>query len=403
MPDPEIDLLYGNKNCDAKTFSKIFGTITKYDNDDYNKILFLCIKEYEIDNNDIINFIIKKDDFIINKYVLNDTRCVNNIFYKIINLYIEMNKILNFDFMNIFLIFDHDGYLDNKKILMKKIIECIDVNLYEVKLLLYKYSNLAVPYVMKYLNHITDDDLVKILMSIKIFKELVFSGEIQLNQEHLFFACCEHHDLVHFILEHKVIPTSKCLFALFDDDELNTDVYPINLEYNGSKIHKYYFDDYMSVFTGKKLHNLVLILFDYGLVPTLDDIKLLTRKHININFNDYGIVPDDELFNLYYKENFEPNYFENIKPSIDTFRKIFFGENKIPLIKKMIKNYGFQCDLICLQNACTVKNNALVIKFLLRNGIVPDIICIKNILTSNANTSVKQIFNKIIDKLKIEN
>jgi hypothetical protein len=171
-----------------------------------------------------------------------------------------------------------------------------------------------------------------------------------------------------YILERKIIPNKNC----FDSLVKTRDV------------------------CAKLIVESIELLIFHGYVLTYEDILLLASREIDLgNYEDFKSSDDGRLYNLCIMHDFHPSYFNKLKCNENIFYESFKHRLKLGDIRDSIKR-GMKLDIKCLQNACAVRDNISVLKFLLGQGLVPDETCLKNLMSETKDKSVKLIINAFI-------
>jgi len=406
----EINYLYNN--IPSKTvvdrFQEFDNVISKnitndFTNDELNKIVCIYLYNYVKSNSEILRTITQKECFKVNEFLIHKHGHIfNQNFFDFISLCVSCDKKLDYNFLYYIikrLSYDENYY--DKFVEIKKIYRYFDLTTDNIKSLLRTFGERCLKIIQLPIEKIElDEETILLLLSIyenetsyKIYINLVNLGKITPNIEHLKMVCLagKNRPIIEFILTHKVIPTHECLELLFKT-------------FDGIVCGKRNEYSTYGAYQGVHVSNgIIEDLTNHGLPITLDDVKLLAKHKIDIDIEKFGIKPDNELINICIDKKFKPEYLEGYVGSLENLHYLFTKATKLSQVRPMIKNSGLKCDNVCLQNACTIKSNAVIIKFLLNQGIKPDMTCIKNILKSNGNASINHIFNSIMDKLKIEN
>ena len=122
---------------------------------------------------------------------------------------------------------------------------------------------------------------------------------------------------------------------------------------------------------------------------TYDDIVKLAEFGFYINnFEKQNIKLDISFFDACLKSQYFPPYqMSNIKFSEEKFQKVFLDSPTLNFVKQIVKYQ--KPDIKCTQNACALKDNNVVIKFLiLKQNIKPDIICLQNACMLKKNDAI---------------
>jgi hypothetical protein len=176
------------------------------------------------------------------------------------------------------------------------------------------------------------------------------------------------------ILEHKVIPNQEC-FRNLVDSKANT--------------------------TNKK--ELTELLKFYGYSLTYDDIVLAISHDIKIdcNYEDIKDYDDGRLFKAYTKIKFYPEFYVKLKRTNDAFHDMFNTHLKLDDVRNFMKN-GLVLDVKCLQNACGIRDNIGIVKFLLKQGVKPDKKCLKKLTMSTRDKTVLLILNAYTEESEVK-
>jgi hypothetical protein len=114
--------------------------------------------------------------------------------------------------------------------------------------------------------------------------------------------------------------------------------------------------------------------------------------------DELGITIDDEFIKICIDNNFKSKYLTNHVLSQEEIQNLFLKFTKLSDIKKIIGNNKVTFDVTCLRNACSIKNNRLVIKYLLKKNIVPDFECLRIVITNNYHPTISPVFNSFLEK-----
>lgn len=220
----------------------------------------------------------------------------------------------------------------------------------------------------------------------KIYKNLVETEKVKVCFEHLICACgatTKSDELVEFIIDKgKLIPTHECFDVLLKYP--NLELYDKDLLTHGD-----------STYTSE----IIDILINSGLQITLDDVKFMASNKIEVFNFDFEI--DEELVDICIENKFKPKYLSKYNFTQKTIQNIFLKYNKVFQIKDLIGSRKVNYDTTCLKNACSIRNNSSVIRFLLKKGVVPDLECLKTVVSVNNNNSISYILNGILDNSEL--
>jgi hypothetical protein len=235
------------------------------------------------------------------------------------------------------------------------------------------------------------DDYTTVILCTRnenLYDELILQEKIKPSFEQLVLACKnifqEEYNvkLIQKILEHKIIPTHECFKYLFDK---KAQTYTIihNIRVSIVKPYRLLY----------KVDEIVNYMINFGLTLNLTDVKELASRSIEIDIKKFDIIPDDELINICLDNKFFPKYLDNIKYNETQIHKLFEKRYNIDFIKSIIKKQNIKCDITCLQNACNIKRNNVIIDFLIdEQKIKPDLICAKSIVkNSSSSDTIKKL------------
>jgi hypothetical protein len=204
---------------------------------------------------------------------------------------------------------------------------------------------------IKLLDKLTDNMRRSSLNNIESLRKVTEKFNIILNENDLEIACRNEDPVViEYILQHKIIPTSKYFKMINDHIDTITNVF-INYGYQ----------------------------LDHE-----DIIKLCKIKYTIPEYEKYDVKVDNEIFMTCCDAKFMPDYVKKFKPTKEEFYEIFKSRINIVGIKKYIKMSGCKLDSKCLENACEVHNYNKIINYLLIDReISSNLVCIKKYINTN--------------------
>ena len=229
-----------------------------------------------------------------------------------------------------------------------------------------------------------------------------------LCEEYLIAACYSlNKEIIDFLLDNKIEPTSKCIKALFkpniNDDELfkkelfGLDKYILIL----NSYHKDIPHSPVHFAVINKYTTILETLLNYNYKLTYEDVINATRYYIKIdNITNYDIKFDSKFLEVCYEVGFYPKYNHNIKPDITCLQKECDKYGNMTNIKKLIIIDQLKPDAICMQNACKFKSNLQIIKFLHEKGAPIDHYALKNIIRANGNTCLIFLIDEYIKTIE---
>jgi hypothetical protein len=339
-----------------------------------NKLIGICFLRnyYERSNNDIINKIVSLPNFIFRPFISKHfvyalpEHLVN---YK--NKYeIEfISSVLKYVTFKWFCETINDQILDLSDNLLIQFMGCNSLSLYNNK------------YVSDVVNHnisdnnIINDQITNLLITKNFFDEysnMVKCGKITPTEEHLNLLCSRSDSTISqikFMLEHKLSPTNKSFNSLMEN-------------------HNYNFE------------NVIDLFINFGFNLTLKEVEEITfRKIIIPDFYKYDIVPSREIFDFCICENFYPDYFKNFELTEKDIEELFLYISNINGLIIFLKDRKIFLNVKCLENACKLKNNLDVIRYIIEeHGIIPNTRCLDN---ANDIKSNKDVIEYITSNIKV--
>jgi len=151
------------------------------------------------------------------------------------------------------------------------------------------------------------------------------------------------------------------------------------------------------------IQHVINALIEYGLKLTIDNFRTLTFGRITINnLKKAGIDVNDEIVcTILAASEFNP-YGIKMKLSLSVLQETCKTNSTLSVIKEFTKS--IIPDTICLENACTIKNNYYIIEYLCtRFNIKPTLKAIMNALKANGGDDYTYIVNSYIEDNNIEN
>lgn len=189
---------------------------------------------------------------------------------------------------------------------------------------------------------------------IDFYRMLVDEGTVEPTVDHLEFVCHNKFiykddliEIMKYILDHKVVPSSKCLDGEYFQPEK------------------------------------ISLLLNYGLKITYDDVyKLVDCGFIVPNFYKYGIKPNGRLLRHCLnisnnKTNCVFDYFDEMDFTPKILKDIFSSCSRLNQILVLLKGRKSLLTIEHLRNACSIGRNIDVIRYLIEeHGIKPDKSCL---------------------------
>ena len=213
---------------------------------------------------------------------------------------------------------------------------------------------------------------------------------------HLEEACLRRNmTMVKFLLDLKITPTKKC-FANFITTCKNDE--------NRSKYRWYRNnnDEEPQMSNGDRV-KFIDILISYGYKIDYDDVLEAMKAKIAINnITHYGIVFDGKYMELCTELNYYPypEIDKTLNHSIASLEKACSRSGNLQTIKKIISS-GVNPNEQCLINACTIRNNSAVIKFLVSKKAPVTVQCLKTLSISIGNSSMSFLLDSYCETEKI--
>lgn len=198
-------------------------------------------------------------------------------------------------------------------------------------------------------------------------------------------TACTHKqiDMVIFImttsLTIKPTPTQQCFNAIF---------VPTPIHHNMGSLSKFHQQ------LPKLQQQLVDLLIAHNFNPTTSDLILATQHKVIIpNFTKLNIPIPDNFYTICKNNSFYPFEAYNLPLPTEALEHACLNSN-LQTVKQLIAS-GIQPTTKCLQLACTKKNNANIIKFLLEtSSIIPDIQSLKSLVATQNNTALTCLVDK---------
>jgi len=299
-------------------------------------------------NNFLCKYLSNKDRFI------NATTNNSAIYYEIItpndiniDLFLDVLFFIDFDFV--------ESYIQNNLEVIKKLPD--------------KQKNRIIKYYLQ--NYSCDNTKLK---------NLVENLDFTLSEKHLVYACSivfPKIELITYILNKKVQPTTKAFRRLIDRDPEDIDA----------------------------ISEIINLFIFFGYVLTRDDIFIICKVKYKLS-NIENIEADNEILLMCCKNNFFPKYIK-FKPTLDEFHNMFKIRTNVTSIKKYVSKTKMNYDVTCLENACCYGDKK-IIDFLVSKNVKPTLKRIKLFLTgTNASDDKNLILYNFIkdnyDKIKNKN
>jgi hypothetical protein len=212
--------------------------------------------------------------------------------------------------------------------------------------------------------------------NIELAKITLLSG-CNIDYQCLIFACeTLNYDTILFVINNNITPDKKCFDAI------------ISSEIESQKVVK----------SKPNKTKLIDLLIEFGYKVTYDDLVMATNAHVVINnLKNLNIQINDDFLKVCSKAGFYV-YDDIIKPTITDLELACEKPNNLKCIKQLISS-GLKPNMKCLRNACSLKANLGVIKFIENKGnIKPDAICLKNIANASGNAGMNYIVDEFIKK-----
>lgn len=147
-----------------------------------------------------------------------------------------------------------------------------------------------------------------------------------------------------------------------------------------------------------KSDKLAMILLNNGYIPTNEDLTICTENNcskdilmaISNKIPQQSSQSNDIIHKSILNKNAHSICFaieSNIFPTEEDYHEIFKIVTKIDTIQKLTSN-GFDLDILCLENACTISNNDKLIEYIINSGIEPNETCIDNLCNTEFNDNI---------------
>lgn len=194
----------------------------------------------------------------------------------------------------------------------------------------------------------------------------------QFDLQCLISACdVKQVQLIKMILDSGITPTTQCLYKAVTN-----------------------------IYDQKMCSEIVNLLTSYKLNIVKDDVIYVIKYAPNAIY-----IPDIDRFGIVCDEDIKRACIEKGKfvykeaQNIDALRKACGKAGNMTWIKKIMDD-GIKPDIICLQNACTMRNNIQVIKLLCKH-VTPDTQCIKNMANAIGYRQLTYIVDEYIKSVNI--
>jgi len=194
-------------------------------------------------------------------------------------------------------------------------------------------------------------------------------------------ACLQRNEyMIKRLLDFKLMPTEKCIQSLL------TNVAPSNTHNSNGKGSA----DAISI------AKLIDLLVDAGYNVKYKDVvnALHVRCYIN-NIERFGIKFTGEFLEECADVGYYPYDLKDVKVTLGCLQKECKKGGNLTTIRRLISTMKIKPDIVCLRNACNIKNNKQTIDYLLKNGLEPDVICLQNIASVIGNSTLNCIVNHI--------
>ena len=236
--------------------------------------------------------------------------------------------------------------------------------------------------------------------NLPLIKTLLSHGPT-LCEDYLIAACFSlNKDIIDFLLDNKLEPTSKCMKAIFKTniyDELGFSENELKVD-NMIKEKPYNTSDIKTI---NKYSKILETILNYNYKLDYDDVLNATRYFVQINnIKNYDIKLDSKFLEVCYDVGFHPTYHHDIKPDITCLQKECNKYGNLSNIKNLVNKYNIIPDTLCMQNACKFKSNTQTIKFLHEKGAPVDHNAIKNIIYTNGNSSLIFLIDEYIKTIE---
>jgi hypothetical protein len=189
--------------------------------------------------------------------------------------------------------------------------------------------------------------------------------------------------IVKILLAHKLIPTKECWKSIIDNN--------------------YGYGNYHSKYTGQPKDKLIELLLNFGYVPTYDDVLFATSKFVVVHeIEKYGIELDDKFFTVCIKNNFYPFTYDKEHATQICLQLECCKRGTLTKIKELIKIGKLKFDYTCLKNACNIRNNLPIIRYILDNSDLKlNYELAQIILDLSGNMTTKYVVEKVFDLNKL--
>jgi len=329
----------------------------------YINNFFDCIEKsndyntYSYSNNTFINIFKIILDMYNNNLNIDHNKILNIIYYSCYNLLIDKNEGENF--YNKF-----DGTLENKK------------KLKEILNIYYSSKNININYetfinAMVYDNY---DDAIKFISSknVKITNSSLNDFlNILINNKNIIISYKKTSDL------------QKCLTFFIENCNDYTN---IDLNIIIEKTIKNFYSTRVDTLKSENIKIIINNLIDFGCKLNEESFILLIKSKIFINDpKKCGInINNDKILAEFYSNSFNP-YNLKFKYTLDLLRSECNKSGNLKKIKDICKT--IEPDIICLENACKLRNNINTVKYLCDiKKLKPTINCIAYILINIGKT-----------------
>jgi len=195
--------------------------------------------------------------------------------------------------------------------------------------------------------------------------------------------------IIEFLLDNKLKPTSNCIMALFQYNE-------IKLKFNNiiaqNSVMPYSSYDSNSV---KQIEKFINILINYNYNFTYPDILLCTQHYITIpSIEKYNIKFDEKFYEICLT-SFFPKYEIDITITDETFFERACQKNpSINILRELVEKYKLKPNSQCLINLCQSRANMQSIRYLIEKGAQVTIDVVKTSWSWSSSVINSYLFNE---------
>jgi hypothetical protein len=234
-----------------------------------------------------------------------------------------------------------------------------------------------------------------------LIENLINKKNFQLDQDYLIASCFKlNKQYIEYFLNKKIEINHSCLKGIFShiiqNDFLQIPAGFITFFNNSYPKYNFY--------SAQLAKDIINIFQKYNYIFTYNDAVLLLQHNVEIpSFENYNITIDDNFVNLCEIYNYYPNYGKKIN-DIKAI-KLFTNYNNLSIIKSELSRLKFTPTQECLYNACELKTNTTIIKYLLSLGLKIDEKCLQlsgNIISRKSSTFAL-VLSEFMKNIKIPN